>query len=202
MLEHFIYLLDLFGVAMLAVSGSLAARGKGIDWFGVLVLAFVTAVGGGTFRDLVLGNTPVFWAKNTTYVFLVLSVSFTTILFANFIHRKRQWLLYMDAIGLATFNIIGIQVAQSLGFSSAICIIMGVMTGTVGGIIRDVLSNEIPLILREEVYAVTAITGGVFYFIAEPYLAAEYLIVSTLLITCIFRLVAIKKHLKLPTFSH
>lgn len=201
MTEFILYSLDLFGVTVLAISGALAARGKGIDLFGVIVLAFVTSVGGGTFRDLVLGNTPVFWIKDPTYVFLVLTIASLTVVFANHIQRKRQWLLYMDAIGLATFNLIGIQVAQSLGVSPTICIIMGVMTGTVGGMIRDVLTNDIPLILREEVYALTAIIGGISYFALSPWLSEEWLILLTFVITCTLRMVAIRWHLSLPTFS-
>jgi uncharacterized membrane protein YeiH len=206
MTDLIIYSLDLFGVAVLAISGTLAARGKGIDLFGVIVLAFVTSVGGGTFRDLVLGNTPVFWIRDNTYVFVVLASVLITVLFTHHIHRKRQWLLYMDAIGLATFNLIGIQVAQSLDVSPTICIIMGVMTGTVGGMIRDVLTNDIPLILREELYAITAIAGGVCYFLTEPllshgWLTEEWRILLTFAVTFGFRVIAIRKHLSLPTFS-
>ena len=201
MTELIIYALDLFGVAVLAASATLAARGKGIDLFGLIVLALVTAIGGGTFRDLVLGNTPVFWVKNNTYVFAVLLSVLLTVLFANHIHRKRQWLLYMDAIGLATFNLIGIQVAQALEASATICIIMGVMTGTVGGMIRDVLTNEIPLVLREEIYALTAIAGSACYFLTESFLNQEWRLLMTFCITFVLRIVAIRKHLSLPTFS-
>lgn len=201
MTELIIYSLDLFGVAVLAASATLAARGKGIDLFGVIVLALVTSVGGGTFRDLVLGNTPVFWVRNDTYVFVVLCAVLLTMQFANHIHRKRQWLLYMDAIGLATFNLIGIQVAQSLEASPTICIIMGVMTGTVGGMIRDILTNDIPLILREEVYALTAIAGSASYFLTESFLEEEWRLLLTFCVTCAFRIIAIRKHLSLPTFT-
>ena len=196
-----IYFLDLFGVSVLAVSASLAARGKGIDLFGVALLAFVTAVGGGTFRDLVLGNTPVFWVKDPHYIFLVLIVTSLTVIFANHIHRRRQWLLYMDAIGLATFNLIGIQVAQTMEASATSSIIMGVMTGTVGGIIRDVLTNDIPLILREELYAVTAILGGLGYFLSSQWLSSEISMAITFAITFVSRVIAIRWHLGLPTFS-
>lgn len=201
MTEIIIYSLDLFGVAVLAISATLAARGKGIDLFGLVVLALVTSVGGGTFRDLVLGNTPVFWIRNDTYVFVALASVLLTVLFANHIHRKRQWLLYMDAIGLATFNLIGIQVALSLEASPTICIIMGVMTGTVGGMIRDVLTNDIPLILREEIYALTAIAGGVSYFATEAFLENELRMALTFFLTFLLRIVAIRKHLSLPTFA-
>lgn len=204
--ETVIYLLDLFGVAVLAISGALAGRGKGIDLFGVTVLAFVTSVGGGTFRDLVLGNTPVFWVRDPSYVYLVLTMSLLTMVFASYIQRKRQWLLYMDAVGLATFNLIGITVAQSLGASSVICIIMGVMTGTVGGMIRDVLTNDIPLILREELYAITAIAGGVMYVVVSPLvdsgdMSEELRMGLTFLVTLCFRGVAIRWHLSLPVFT-
>ncbi|GAA3943309.1 trimeric intracellular cation channel family protein [Litoribacillus peritrichatus] len=200
-MNEIIYALDLFGVAVLAISGSLAARGKGIDLFGVIVLAFVTAVGGGTFRDLVLGNTPVFWVKDTVYIFIVLALSSMTVVFANHIQRKRQWLLYMDALGLATFNLIGIQVAQGTGASPTICIMMGVMTGTVGGMIRDVLTNDIPLILREDLYAITAISGGLGYFLLSHWFSHEVVIPATMAITFLFRVIAIRWHLSLPTFA-
>ena len=150
---NIIYILDLVGTAAFAASGAWIGVRKHMDLFGVLVLGVVTAVGGGTLRDLLLGDIPPFSLKDETYICIAITVSL--IVFINRVRFKvfEKPLLYFDAIGLGTFVVIGTTKALDfqLGFLGAV--LMGVMTGTAGGVIRDILANQVPLILRREIYA-------------------------------------------------
>lgn len=174
-----------------------------MDPFGVIVLASVTAVGGGTIRDMALGATPVFWITDTTYLWVVFITCLLTMLLVRRPKRLPWWILPVsDAIGLAVFVGIGVEKALIYQESSLIAIIMGVITGCGGGIIRDVLAREIPMVLRSEVYATACIIGGVVHTCAlmldyESSTAFLCGVTSTLLI----RLGAIRWHLSLPTFA-
>jgi uncharacterized membrane protein YeiH len=141
-----IYLLDLFGVAVFAVTGALAAGKKKMDLFGVVVLALATALGGGTLRDVILGAYPVFWISNPTYIFVGTAVAVLIFTMARFVRPPAKALMFADAFGLAIFTVIGTEKAISLGVPGSIAVISGVMTGVAGGIIRDILSGEIPLL--------------------------------------------------------
>jgi uncharacterized membrane protein YeiH len=155
-----LYLLDLLGVAVFAVSGALAAGRKGLDMLGVIVIAVVTAVGGGTLRDLLLDRHPIFWIADPTYL-VVISVS--ALLTLSYVRRRPppgNSLLIADALGLALFTIMGAQIAEGAGLSPIIIVLMGTMTGVAGGVLRDVLSAEVPFILRRDLYATAAIAGA------------------------------------------
>jgi uncharacterized membrane protein YeiH len=156
-----IYLLDLFGVAVFAITGSLAAGKKQMDLFGVVVLALATALGGGTLRDVILGAHPVFWISNPMYIFIGTAAAIATFILARFLRPPAKALKVADAFGLATFTAIGTQKAMSLGVPDSIAVIMGLMTGVAGGIIRDMLSGEIPLVLKAEIYATASLCGAV-----------------------------------------
>lgn len=155
-----LYVLDLVGTAAFAASGAWAGIRRQMDLFGVLVLGVVTAIGGGTLRDLLLGDHPTFGLRDETYLYLSLAVA----LIIFFWHRKLAFLhhplLYFDAVGLGTFVVIGTSkaLAFNLGFLGSV--LMGVMTATAGGVVRDVLSNQVPLILQKEVYASACLAGG------------------------------------------
>src|SRR5512141_2272378 len=155
-----IHLLDLFGVAVFAITGSLAAGKKHMDLFGVVVLALATALGGGTLRDLILGAYPVFWISSPTYIFVSTGVALAVFFLARFVRPPARALTFADAFGLAVFTVIGADKAISLGVPGSIAVIMGVMTGVAGGIIRDMLSGEIPLVLRKEIYATASLCGA------------------------------------------
>lgn len=162
-----LYILDLIGTAAFAASGAWVGVRKHMDLFGVLVLGVVTAVGGGTLRDLLLGDIPPFSLQDETYIYIAITVSL--VVFAN---RKRfeafeKPLLYFDAIGLGTFLVIGTTKALEFQMGLLSAVIMGVMTGTAGGILRDVLANQVPLILRREIYASACIAGGVLLVVLE-----------------------------------
>jgi uncharacterized membrane protein YeiH len=160
-----IYGLDLFGVAVFAVSGSLAAGRKHMDIFGVTVLGLVTALGGGSLRDTLLDVGPVFWVEDPVYLLVAVAASLFTFMAVRAITIPWRGLLISDAIGLAVFMAIGTAKALAITNSSSVAIIMGVMTGVAGGMIRDVLSAEVPLVLRREIYATAALCGALTYVI-------------------------------------
>ncbi|BDY06392.1 trimeric intracellular cation channel family protein [Ferrimonas sp. YFM] len=166
-MTDFVYYADLFGTAVFAVSGALAAGRLRMDPFGVTVLAAVTAIGGGTVRDTILGATPVFWIHDTNYIWVVLLTALMVMLLVRCPRRlSGLWFQMADAFGLALFTVIGAQKALSFGASPLIAVMMGVMTGVVGGMIRDVLCREVPLVLRKEIYATASIVGGILYTIS------------------------------------
>ncbi|MBF9001546.1 MULTISPECIES: TRIC cation channel family protein [Vibrio] len=198
-----LYSIDLFGTAIFAVSGVLLAGRLRMDPFGVIVLASVTAIGGGTIRDMALGATPVFWIRNTSYLWVILITCIITMLIVRRPKRVAWWILPVcDAIGLAVFVGIGVEKAMSYQSSPLVAIIMGVLTGCGGGIIRDVLAREIPMVLRSEVYATACIIGGVFHTsaLALGY-SSETALLSGISSTLIIRLGAIRWHLSLPIFA-
>lgn len=160
--------LDFIGVAVFAVSGALAAGRKRMDLLGVLVLAMATAVGGGTLRDLLLDRQPIFWLQDATYVWVIAGAALATVLFARVAHPSMRVvqgaLLVADALGLALFAISGARIAERAGMPAVAIVILGTMTGSAGGAVRDVLANEVPLVLRRgELYASAAIAGIVVY---------------------------------------
>ena len=197
------YIADLLGVAVFAVSGVIAGGRKSFDLFGVVVLATVTAIGGGTIRDLLLNHHPVFWIENPTYLLVILSTTALTILYTGVRKTPRTSLLVADALGLALFTISGARVAESHNLSGIIVVLMGAMTGTAGGVLRDVLSAEVPLLLREQhLYATAAIAGATCYILwkkvgAPPAVAA----LVGMAIVASLRLAAILWGVRLPVYQ-
>lgn len=194
------YFLDMFGTAVFAIAGALAAGKKQLDLFGVIVLAIVTAVGGGTFRDLVLG-APVFWIVDPNYILVSIGAAIFTFFLARFHMLPDRALSLADAFGLAMFTISGTQKALEFGVLPTIAIMMGMLSGGGGGMVRDVLAGEIPLILRREIYATASILGaGLFIginFFWPGHIAAP---LAGILCTLIIRLAAIRYRLSLPMF--
>jgi uncharacterized membrane protein YeiH len=199
-----IYWLNILGTVVFAISGVLLAGKLRMDPFGVLVLGVVTAVGGGTLRDLVLDSGPAFWVTDPTDLIVALITCVVTIILVRQPRRLPGWVLpVLDAVGLAVFVGIGVNKAFASGAGPLIAICMGVLTGVGGGMIRDVLAREIPMILRKEVYATACIVGGtvhaVLYNIVHFPLQDAMLI--GMIITLCIRLSAIRWQLKLPTFT-
>lgn len=194
-----IYALDLLGTVAFAASGALAGVRREMDLFGVVVLGIVTATGGGVMRDLLLNDTPPFCFKNELYLYLALAASIVVFLTPRRFERMNRAMLLLDALGLGTFLVIGTSKALSfhLGFMGAV--IMGVMTATFGGLARDILSNQIPLILQREIYASACAVGGVlFYFLNRMEVPnAVNLTVSALAVIAI-RCAALLKGWQLP----
>ena len=164
-----LYLLDLCGVAVFAVSGALVAgRKQRFDLLGVAVIAIVTAIGGGTIRDVLLDRHPVFWIEDPTYLLVILAAAALTMVYARFRQPPRLSLLVADALGLALFTISGAQVAEQRDLSGTIVVVMATVTGTAGGLLRDVLSAEVPLLLRpSELYATASIAGATAYLLLQ-----------------------------------
>lgn len=194
--------LDLLGVAVFAVSGALLAGRKRLDLFGVVVIALVTAVGGGTLRDLLLGAAPVFWVRHPIYVLVALLAAICVIVGARQLGRRRGALLVADACGLALFSALGAREALRAEASPMIAVVMGVMTGVAGGLVRDVLCGEIPLILRQEVYATAALAAaGVFVALTASGVGGDAPLWGGILFGLSLRLAAIRWGFSLPIFA-
>lgn len=201
-MNTWLHWIDLIGVAVFAISGTLMAYKKHMDGFGVVVLASVTAIGGGTLRDMIL-DLPVFWVQDASYFYAIIAAAFLTIIWLRTKNTfPLHYLLFADAIGLAFFNVMGLQKALTYGAPAVIAIALGTMTGVFGGLIRDVICREIPLVLKGELYATACILGGAAY-VAMISLNFSPVVSLTVgfVVTLIFRLGAMKWHWHLPVFS-
>ena len=158
-----VHIMDFLGVAVFAVSGVLAAGRKHLDWFGVLVIAMVTAVGGGTLRDLLI-DRPVFWLVDTGFLWVIIAATLLTMVVVRIRNIPLRALLVADALGLALFAISGARSAETAGYGGIVAVILGTMSGVAGGVLRDMLIAEIPLLLRDgEIYATAALLGIIVY---------------------------------------
>jgi len=198
-MELMMYILDLVGTAVFAITGALAAGRKRMDIFGVVVLGCVTALGGGTLRDMILGNHPVFWISDTVYLLVAVITAIGTFMLVQRWKLPKTVLMYADGTGLAVFTVIGFQAGFQATHAYSIAIVMGMTTGVVGGIIRDVLSGEIPLILRREIYASASLCGATLLALLSYLQLPSPLNVSlAVLITLTIRLAALHWNLALP----
>ncbi len=197
-----LYFLDLFGTVVFAISGVWVACRKDMDLFGALVLAFVTAVGGGTIRDVLLAATPVFWIKDTLYLMVILATVMVAIMGRKW-HERSKWIMQVsDALGLAVFVVIGVTKSLSYGMEPMVAIMMGVLTGCGGGAIRDLLAGEIPMVLRKEIYASAAMVGGAVLVFIEPLIQnIDVTSVIAATVVLVLRLLALYKDLSLPCLS-
>lgn len=174
---------------------------KKLDPFGVLVISFVTAIGGGTLRDILIGNLPVGWLKNEMAAIVIFSASIAAMFFGQFLKHFNTILFVFDALGLGLFTIIGLEIGLSKNFSPGICIALGTITACFGGVLRDVLLNSVPLLFRKEIYAMACITGGLIYFLfAKINIGADLARVLCILIIFTIRVLAFRYKLSLPQF--
>lgn len=199
--EIFTNLLDLIGTFVFAISGIRLASRKQIDWFGAYIIGLVTAIGGGTARDVLLDTTP-FWMLDSKYFITTGVALLITILFKDKLFKWGNTLFLFDAIGLGLFTIVGISKSVDAGFPFWVCILMGAITGSLGGVIRDVLLNEVPLLLRKDIYALACVAGGIVYFTCIHFsvsVTVTELIAAFVVILA--RLVAVKFHIHLPVLN-
>lgn len=198
-----LYLLDLLGVAVFSISGALAAGRKQLDLLGVVVVAVATAIGGGTIRDVLLDRHPIFWIDRPSYLVVATSAALFTIVFVRFRRPPHDSLQIADALGLALFAVSGAQIAEHEGLRAVIVVLMGTITGVAGGVVRDVLSAEIPLILRRgNLYASAAIAGATAYLLLERLgLARQPAALLGMATVAALRFAAILWGLRLPVFK-
>lgn len=196
-------LLGIIGTMAFAMSGALTAMHKKLDPFGVFIIAFVTAVGGGTLRDVLIGRTPVGWMQDVNYVYVIVIGFILAILFRKKFERLRTSLFLFDTVGLGVFTLIGLEKGINIGLHPVICIALGTMTACFGGVTRDILCTEIPVIFRKEIYATICIFGGIVFFILRKLnLEADLLYLTTSLFIISVRLMAVKLKWHLPPFSY
>lgn len=198
----FLRILEMLGVAVFAISGALAAGRKSLDLVGVVITATVTAIGGGTLRDLLLDRHPVFWIADTTNLWVIFGAALATVVYSRRWSPPERSLAVADALGLALFTISGAQVAQAAGLGGVVVVIMGTLTGVAGGVIRDVLTAEIPMIMRRgPIYATACVVGASLYLLLETALPRNVAAVGGMACIAALRMAAILWQLTVPVFS-
>lgn len=200
--NDFVNWCDYLGTLAFAISGIRLAAGKGLDWFGAYVVGFVTAVGGGTIRDILLDIKP-FWLIQPSYLIITGLGLLFTIIFRRLVVRLNHSLFFFDAIGLGLFVVVGVAKSYAAEFPWWVAVIMGTITGSFGGLLRDVLINETPLIFRTDFYASACVLGSVIYVLMGHYssLPIEWIQFISAVSVLFFRVLAVVLHIQLPTFN-
>ncbi|WP_316808952.1 trimeric intracellular cation channel family protein [Pedobacter agri] len=195
--------IEVLGTIAFAISGTFNAMQRKLDPFGVLIIAFVTAIGGGTVRDLLIGDTPVAWMRDMQTCLIVLFTAVAAMFFKTHVQKLKITLFLFDSLGLGLFTMVGILKGITFGLNPGICIALGTITGCFGGIIRDTLLNTIPLVFRREIYATACILGGMLYYLLIE-LNIESVVAKLAVVAFIFvlRIVAVKFKLSLPKFDY
>lgn len=193
-------LVEIVGSLALAISGALTAIRNKFDGFGILIIAFVTAIGGGTLRDVLLPNREVFWIHNTYIMYAIIVGTLIAIFLRNKHHYIYRPLMLFDSIGLGFYTIVGVGIGISQGLDAIFCILIGTITGTFGGVLRDILVNKVPIIFHKEIYATISILGGSLYYILSfsslPLMAVKFIPITFIILA---RLVVLKFELSLPS---
>lgn len=195
----FYTIIDILGTVAFAISGVLVAMEKKLDVFGVFIIAFVTAVGGGTLRDVLIGNTPVAWMKELMYILIILLSVVAAILFSGRLKYFSKSLFLFDTIGIGLYTMVGIEKGLNADLLPVICIALGTMTASFGGVLRDILCNEIPVIFRKEIYATVCILGGGVYFLLIQFPIDNTIAYIVAIISIIvMRILAVRFKISLP----
>ncbi|MCE5224312.1 MAG: trimeric intracellular cation channel family protein [Porphyromonadaceae bacterium] len=197
----FITLCDYSGTFAFAISGIRLASAKKFDWFGAYVIGLVTAVGGGTLRDILLNATP-FWMEQTSYLTVSALALLFVIIFRKFVIRLTNTFFIFDAIGLGLFAVVGIVKTLEFGFPMWVAIVMGTITGSFGGMLRDILINEVPLIFRKDIYALACVLGGIIYYLCTfTGLSSPIIQFITAVSVFLTRIIAVKYHISVPVLK-
>jgi len=199
MILNFIDILNVLGIVAFAVSGSLAAIEKRLDFFGVLTIALVTSIGGGTLRDVLIGNTPVSWLHNLNTFYIIIASAILAIIFRQRLRIFRTSLFLFDTIGIGLFTLVGLEKGVEINLHPLICISLGTITACFGGVLRDILCNEIPVIFRKEIYATACIVGGfVFFGLRYLNLNDDLIYLLTAATVIVIRILAVVKKWSFP----
>lgn len=202
MYSNVLNIIDILGTFAFAVSGALQAMERKLDPFGTLIIAFATAIGGGTLRDVLVGNLPVSWLHNDVTIFVIFFSAIITMLFGTYLRQQFTSLYLFDALGLGLFTIVGIEIGLRYELSVGICIALGTITACFGGVIRDVLLNKVPLIFQKEIYALACVLGGVIYYsMLQLPLNADISKIICILFIFFIRVIAVRYKLALPRTS-
>jgi uncharacterized membrane protein YeiH len=199
-LLHMVFLVAIVAEAMTA---ALAAGRRAMDWFGVCIIACVTALGGGSLRDVLLGHYPLTWVKHPEYLAMTAAAALLTAFIAPWMRRLQRLFLWLDAVGLVAFTIIGCQVAEQMQMSVSVVMISGMITGCAGGVLRDVLCNRVPLLFRKELYAsVSVVSGGLYVALLKLDWALGVVVPVVLVIGLAFRMLALRFNWQMPRFVY
>ena len=202
MYSNFLNIIDIIGTFAFAVSGVFSAMERRLDAFGVLIISFVTAIGGGTIRDVLVGNLPVNWLQNQSTILVILLSALLTIFFGTYLKQFQTALFLFDALGLGLFTIIGLEVGLKRGFNAGVCIALGTISACFGGVLRDVLLNKVPLIFQKEIYALACILGGVaYYLLLKTTLNEDVAKIACILLIFGIRVFAVRYQLSLPRMT-
>lgn len=194
-----IYAIDIAGTFAFAISGALVAIRKKFDVFGVLIIAFVTAVGGGMLRDVLINAHPINWIGDINYIWTILTAVFVTFLFRSKIAPLRKTMFLFDTIGISVFTLLGVQKGLNFDLHPFVALVMGMSSAVMGGVIRDVLTNEIPLIFHREIYASACLAGGIVYLLLNPLeMNEDFQFILSAAIIVVIRTIAVQYKLELP----
>lgn len=198
-----IQFLDYFGAMFFAISGTLSAADKRLDMFGAAVIGFVTAVGGGTLRDVMIGAQPVGWLTTPIYFYMLVAGVAIAFIFQKYLVGLRRTFFIFDTVGIGLYTIIGLEKALNYGIDPEMAVMMGVTSAVVGGIVRDILINEVPLIFHQELYATACIAGAIIFLLLQEFtpLTKEVIVFSTIATIIVIRILAIKYNIKLPRMT-
>ncbi|MGV3600342.1 MAG: trimeric intracellular cation channel family protein [Dyadobacter fermentans] len=196
------YILEIVGTFAFAISGALAVKDqKHQDWFGASFTAFISSIGGGTLRDVLLGSYPLVWISDITIIHAIMLGILATFIFYKFLLRLRKTLFLFDTFGIALFTLVGTEKALNLGVRPEIAVIMGVFTATMGGVIRDVMTNEIPIIYRKEVYATACFTGACVYLVLDSLgVERNVTFILSAIVIIVLRILAVRNQWSVPRF--
>jgi len=196
------YILEIIGTFAFAISGALAVKDqKHQDWFGASFTAFISSIGGGTLRDILIDSYPLVWISDITIIYAIMAGILVTFIFYKFLLKLRKTLFLFDTFGIALFTIVGTEKALHLGVRPEIAVIMGVFTATMGGVIRDMMTNEIPIIYRKEVYATACFAGACSYLLLDSLGAGRNVaFITASLVIIAIRILAVKYGWSVPRF--